>query len=153
MNAERPLGIALLSFFSYLASCGLVVFCGKGIFAFVTQVGLPLIRFHEEPVRYLAALVATIAFFSCLLILAGIEFIAGLDLWRLRARGRRLTVASMILVLAFGSVLLFATLTDHSGTQEKIIAGTMCVLSLVSLLYLFLPKVKRRFESSVAPTA
>jgi hypothetical protein len=145
MNAERPLGVILLSFFSYLASCALVVLCAKDIFAFATQVGLPLIGFHEEPRRYLAALVAIMVFFSCLLTLAGIEFIAGLDLWPLRARGRRLTVASMILVLVFGGVLLFTTLTEQSGTQEKIIASAMCVISLTSLLYLFLPKVKQRF--------
>jgi hypothetical protein len=119
MNAERPLGVTLLSFFSYLASCALVALCAKGIFALVTQVGLPLIEFHEEPGRYVAALIAIIVFFSCLLMLAGIEFIAGLALWHLRARGRRLTVASMILVLAFGGVLLFATLTEQSDTEEK----------------------------------
>ncbi len=150
MNVKRPLGVTLLSFVCYLASCGLLVLCVNGIFAFVTRVGLPLIEFREEPGRYLVALLAIIIFFSCLLVLAGIEFIAGLDLWRLRARGRSLALASMTLLVAFGSVLLLVTLTEQSGTQEKIVAGTMCVLGLVGLLYLRLPKVKGSFVSTVA---
>ena len=151
--AKRPLGVMLLSLVAYLTSASLFYFTLKGLFAFVTQVGLQLIQFQEEPGRYIAALFAIMVFFSCLLVLAGIVFVAGHDLWLLRARGRRLTVVTMILVLALGSTLLFAMLTDQSEAKEKMIASAMCVVSSISLLYLFLPRVKRVFARDSVPTS
>ena len=153
MDLQRPFGVTLLSSLAFLASVGLVVLCAKGMFAFFDGGGLPLAEFQIEPVRFVVALAVLIVFFSCFLVLAAIAFVAGRDLWHLRARGRRLATTSAILLLSFGGVLLFVMLTEQGGLQEKIIAGIVCGVSLISLLYLFLPTVKKRFESSTAPTS
>jgi hypothetical protein len=79
--------------------------------------------------------------------LAGIAFTAAIDLWRMRNRGRKLTITSMILILPIA--ILFALQSNEYEWDIKIASVGICIVSSASLLYLFLPKVRIVFTQKV----
>jgi len=88
----------------------------------------------------------------CIVILACISSVAGVDLLRLRKRGRSLTIVSMIFMCLLGTFLIVVAILDHM--EEKGIFGAslaICILSVLALLYLYRPKVRQRF--TMTPTA
>jgi hypothetical protein len=84
-------------------------------------------------------------------ILAVVCGVAGVDLWRLRNRGRTATIFFMCIFGIFG--LLMAA-TDHPPDRDDVwtrtISGVVCVLSIAAIVYLLLPRIRRKFETSSA---
>jgi uncharacterized membrane protein (DUF2068 family) len=82
-----------------------------------------------------------LALFSAgFLALAFISFVAGLDLWKLKNRGRNLASVSMILLLLPG--IVFLLLREELATWE---GAAICAFSVFSLVYLQLPSIRRSF--------
>jgi hypothetical protein len=84
----------------------------------------------------------------CLITLGGIAFTAGMDLWRMRSQGRKLAIASMVLLLPLG--VLFAALPEDEW-GIKLMGIGICVVCSVSILYLFLPGIRILFDLKVGP--
>ena len=93
-------GIRLISFCAFFSSALLLFFgfvMSKFAFEFVLE------RMHRLPAETNPLAYVVIPLMGVLLyVLASIAFIAGLELWKLRARGRSLAMVSMIFVFLVG---------------------------------------------------
>jgi low temperature requirement protein LtrA len=98
------------------------------------------------------AVAALAIFHACLLIVAIISFIAGVDLWRLRMRGRKLAVTTMILIFPVTVLYLAAAPAQHLA-QRFVASICLFLFGILALLYLFLLRVKRSFTPSTSPTS
>lgn len=87
---------------------------------------------------------AWLAVFSgCFLELAYISFVAGIDLWRMKVRGRYLALFSMPLYLLVGCAYIIM------GEIWSIwMAMPICGVGVFFFVYLLLPSIRRRFEAS-----
>jgi hypothetical protein len=79
------------------------------------------------------AVAALAIFHACLLIVAIISFIAGVDLWRLRMRGRKLAVTTMILIFPVTVLYLAAAPAQHLA--QRFVARFVFFCSASSLFY------------------
>jgi hypothetical protein len=80
---------------------------------------------------------------ACFLALAWITFTAGLDLWRLKNRGRKLAYISMIPFLPLGIGFLLS-----SDIWRKMLGAGFCRFGGFFLVYLQRPTILRSFAPS-----
>ena len=138
---QRPIGVSLLSCFAFLAAAVIALECLYSAYQLLVFIRHAA-RVPFENVQPLAYVVVPIAW-VCVAILAWIAFAAGLDLWRLRDRGRRLTLVAMILVLVLGYFL--ALISGFFDSVGGVVGIVLCVLAVSSVTYLFLPGVRGIF--------
>ena len=139
MTDKRPLGVSILAGAAFLASVALLVALIFALKNLAVAIG------QEDDPRGGAVLFLTF----CLIALAWISGAAGMDLWKLRSRGRTLTVVSMCIFSLLGLAL-----TAGEARGILFCAGpTVCALSVGGIVYLFLPNVRRKFEADtrIAP--
>lgn len=142
----RPLGVVILSGSAFPASFGLVFLVIKAFILIRANVPMPL--FEVEPTRRFSVIVAPGFFYVSLVVLACISFVAGRDLLRLRARGRSLTLTSMSMICVFSGLMAFQSFGYSDSAHDT--SAAVCIFSAGSVLYLFLPSVKRRFQHNPA---
>jgi hypothetical protein len=72
--------------------------------------------------------------------------VAAIDLWKLRGRGRRLSLIGMFLLLPlFGFLGLLMGTELNLGTARLECFGIF-VFSILAIAYLFLPNIRSTFE-------
>jgi heme/copper-type cytochrome/quinol oxidase subunit 3 len=141
----RPIGVILLSCLAFLTSAI------SGVVAFLVFYQILLFFRHSpqsrtEDVQPLAYVLVPLAWI-CVITLAGIAFTAGIDLWRMKNRGRKLAITSMILLLPLG--ILFALASNEYEHDIKITAVGVCIVCSASILYLFFPRVRIMFAKKI----
>lgn len=141
-SRSRPIGVTVLSFVAFAVSPAFVVLLGF-FYSWIFVKSIPPSFTHDTAAFLWLCFWVPIAS-ACFLILAWISFTVGLDLWRLKNRGRKLASASMILSLLPGIVYLLIP-----GISWKLLGATVCTLSVFFLAYLRLPSVEQRFDSSL----
>jgi hypothetical protein len=133
MIEKRPLGVSILAGAAFLASVALfvaLIFALKNLAVAIGQ---------EDDSGGGAVLVLTF----CLIALAWTSGAAGMELWKLRSRGRTLTVVSMCIF----SLLGLALAADEARGILLWAGPTVCALSAGGIVYLFLPNIRRKFEA------
>ena len=142
VNEKRPLGVTLLACVAFCATAALV----KAAISWI----ILLFREHREnpQAQDLTAYIGVTFTLLCMVIVAIISSVAGVDLLRLRKRGRSLTIISMILMCLLGTVLAVATILDHMKDKELLGAElAICTLGISALLYLYRSKVRQRLTT------
>jgi hypothetical protein len=143
---HRPIGVVVLSCVAFLSSA-----C---VFAVAVLNISQVIRFLRHAPQSVAEYVMPPAYFVvpiawiCLNTLAWLAFRAGIDLWHMRSRGRKLTIISMILLVPLG--ILFVTSPSAPAYEDRLIGLGICLICAASLSYLFLPRVRMLFIEEVA---
>jgi hypothetical protein len=139
-SRSRPIGVTVLSLIAFAASPGVVVLMAIFFFNIYTRNEPPSIA--ENPLGFLwlclALLFAVVGFPT----LAWISYTAGIDLCRLKNRGRKLASVSMILYFLLGIVYLL-----FRETWSTKLGLGICTLSVFFLIYLQLPSIRQRFDS------
>jgi len=138
---DRPIGVTVLSFMAFAASPTLVVLMGGFFFTILTEDVLPSVR--PDPVEFVMFWTFLALTAAAFLAIAWISFRAGLDLWKMANRGRRLASVSMVLLLLLGIVYFLI------GEFWSTVAGSsICAVSVFFSVYLQLPSIRRRFEAA-----
>lgn len=138
----RPAGVVALAGFVILFSILIATACA----AWFYQIVLFLLHSPKSSVvevESLAYIFVPLAWLS-LAALAWIAFTAGLDLWRMRSRGRKLTLVTMSLILIYGVILTWAGVPYDWGFASVGIA--MCVIGISSVGYLLFPSLRSQFH-------
>ncbi len=136
---DRPLGVTLLSLIAFAVSPVLVFVLGGFLVSVYKTNEWPSVTKATGEFVWVCS---WLAFFSASFLgLAYISFVAGLDLWKLKNRGRNLASVSMILLLLPG--IVFLLFRETLATWE---GAAICAFSVVSLVYLQRPSIRRRFE-------
>lgn len=133
---KRPFGVSVLAGAALLASAASLLYSIVAPF-------LVLKGFSNG--LYTRSSIALLLIF-CFLSLAWISGVAGVDLWKMRKRGRSLTVVSMCIFCVLGVAL---AATEPRG----IVFWTgfpVCALSISAVVYLFSPNIRRKFEADTA---
>ena len=91
-----------------------------------------------EPPGYVLVPVAWVS----LVTLGWIAFAAGVDLWRMRIRGRKLTLIAMSLILTFGALLA----AMEFRLTGRVIGIALSLGGVFSIAYLLLPGVRSQFH-------
>ena len=136
---SRPLGVTILSLTAFAVAPALVALLGAFLVSIHKTNEWPSVTKATGKFVWVGSWLAL--FSAGFLALAYISFVAGLDLWRLKNRGRNLASVSMILLLLPG--IVFLLLRETLATWE---GAAICAFSVVSLVYLQLPSIRRRFE-------
>jgi MFS family permease len=137
---RRPLGLTLLALLAFAASAFLAIVPISIAISFLRD-------YHENPQDLSGYLGLSIAVL-CLLTLAGISIVAGVDLLRLKRRGRSLAVVSTIFISLLGMTLTVAGILDRIHDWELFsVSLTLCAVSMSALLYLYLPTVRKKFAA------
>jgi hypothetical protein len=103
------------------------------------------LSFAEDPLGSLWLCLFLILASASFLTLAWISHTTGLELWRLKNRGRMLASVSMILFLLPGIVYLLIP-----GIRWTILGVAVCTFSVFFFAYLQVPSIRRRFDSPSA---
>ena len=132
---KRPIGVTILSGLAFLASAFIAFEAAYSAYVsihFASQIA-------KEPFARLAPSGYALTFLAwvCLVTLGWIAFRAGLDLWRMRKRGRKLTLVGTVLTLSLGA---------FSFAAGSFIGIPLCVIAVCSAVYLFLPNVRNQFS-------
>ena len=131
----------LLSSFAFFTSAVIALEClylGYQLLVFLKHAA----KAPFENVMPFAYVVVPIAW-VCVALLAWIAFKAGLDLWHLHDRGRKLALVALILVLMFGDFLAWVSgFFDSVGGVAGIV---LCALAISGFVYLLLPGVRAIF--------
>lgn len=143
----RPIGVILLSCLAFLTSAL------SGVVAFLVIYQIFLFFRHSpqsrtEYVQPLAYVLVPIAWI-CVITLAGIACTAGIDLWRMKSRGRKLAITSMILLLPLG--IVFALVSNEYEHDIKMTGVGVCIVCSAAIGYLFLPRVRTLFVEKPDP--
>lgn len=132
---KRPIGVTILSGLAFLASAFIAFEAAYSAYEsilFASQAAkAPFARI--APLGYVLIFLAWL----CLVTLGWIAFFAGLDLWRMRSRGRKLTLVAMLLILSLG-IFSFAA--------GSFIGIGLCVIAICSIGYLSLRSVRNQFS-------
>jgi len=133
--------VTILSLLAFAGSPGLIVLMGKFFFNIYTINEPP--SFAKDPLGTLWLCLFVLLAVVSFLTLAWISYIAGLDLWRLKNRGRKLAYISMILFFLVG--ILYLLIRE---TWWTVLGTGICTLSAIFFVYLQLPSIRQRFNSS-----
>jgi uncharacterized membrane protein YhaH (DUF805 family) len=143
MITKRPFGVAILALSNVLLSA-LLLTGGVQMFRAIFRDWRGRPQIDEE-------LIIGFALDIAIFILAVVCGVAGVDLWRLRNRGRTATIFFMCIFGIFG--LLMAA-PDHPSDRYDVwtrtISGVVCVLCVAAIVYLLLPRIRRKFETNSA---
>jgi|ERR1700694_5273859 len=139
---KRPVGVKLLAVMAFGVSAPLAVTSIYLVISFW--------RDRAENPQDLVAYAGIAMTVLCLLTLAIVSAVAGVDLLKLRKRGRSLTIVSMVFISLLGvySTALWTTENMHD-IQLLCVGLTMCSVSFSTILYLRLAKVRQRFKGSL----
>ena len=148
---KRPVGVTVLSLVAFAASPFSLAILGRLCYLTITS-NYELAPSSAGPDVFIRFWVlSTLGFFS-LLALSWISLRAGLDLWRLKNRGRLLALVSMILYFLVGMLFLLAGLLGRDKWFTSI-GALICSFSLFHFVYLLLPSTRRKFEASLTEPA
>jgi hypothetical protein len=135
---KRPVGVKLLAVIAFAISAALGIAPIYMVFSFW--------RDRADNPQDLPAYAGIAITALCLLTLAIISAVAGVDLLKLRKRGRSLTIVSMFFIGLLG--VLYTLLSINVGRLDIgfFCAGlTMSAVSVSAILYLRHAKVSNRF--------
>jgi hypothetical protein len=143
MSRRRPIGLLFLVIAAALMSAALAFFA---LYLFAEL--LPLLRQDPHktlyrPVAYVMMSVGCV----CLLVLTWIAAVTAVDLWRFRKRGRSLAVTWALICG------IFTVLADALSNSDFWIITSIQLLSVSAMIYLYLPNIRARFESSASEQA
>jgi hypothetical protein len=144
-NRRTPFGVVLVAFCAFMSAVILLLMFGTGVVPMAkllvsgAGLGREFIRFEYFSVPL---------GLTCELILAGLAIVAGLDLLKLKERGRKLALTSMLLLLPL-SVLLGLAVHAEPHLQD---AADQCfatsALCVAIVIYLVVPPVRSYFHQT-----
>jgi hypothetical protein len=132
--------VTVLSLVAFAASPGLVILMADFFFNIYSKFESP--SFGQDPLGSLWLCLFVLLASGSFLTLAWISYTAGLDLWKLKKRGRKLAYISMTLYSLFGIVYLL-----FRETWSTKLGLGICALSVFFLIYLQLPSIRQKFDS------
>ncbi len=143
ITKKRPFGVSILAVSNVLLAALLLT---GGV-----QVSRAIFRDWTGRPQIDEDLIIGFALDTAIFILAVVCGVAGVDLWRLRNRGRSATIFFMCIFGIFG---LLMAVPDHpsarDGVWARTISGVVCVLCVAAIVYLLLPRVRQKFETNSA---
>jgi uncharacterized membrane protein YhaH (DUF805 family) len=143
ITTKRPFGVSILAVSNVLLAA-LLLTGGVQMFRAIFRDWRGRPQIDED-------LIIGFALDIAIFILAVVCGVAGVDLWRLRNRGRSATIFFMSIFGIFG--LLMAA-TDHPSDRGDVwtrtISGVVCALCVAAIVYLLLPRIRRKFETTSA---
>jgi hypothetical protein len=86
---------------------------------------------------------------ACVLAVGVVCAVAAMDLWRLKKRGRRVTIFLMSMFGVFGADIALLGFAE-TGRAAFLGGSAGCIFCCWAVLYLCLPRTRRKFESAVA---
>jgi hypothetical protein len=128
-SRSRPIGVTILSFLAFSASPVFVVLLGLFFYSIFVEALPPSLR--EDPQGFVWLCFWLTIVTACFLTLAWIAFTAGLDLWRLKDRGRKLAYISTIPFSPLGIGFLLS-----SDIGYKMLGAAFCAYAGFFLIYL-----------------
>jgi hypothetical protein len=140
-SRSRPIGVTILSLIAFVASPVCIVLLGLSFYSIFISNTRPLLPEDLAGWVWLCFWLTLIT--ACSFTLAWIAFAAGVELWRMKSRGRRLASASMILFFLLGIVYLL-----FRETWWTVLGVGICCLSAFFFVYLQLPSINQSFNSS-----
>ena len=126
---SRPIGVTVLSLIAFTVSPVFLVLLGLFFYSIFVEALPPSIR--EDPQGFVWLCFWLTVVTACSLTLAWITFTAGLDLWRLKDRGRKLAYISTIPFVPLGIGFLLS-----SNIGYKMLGAVFCVYAGFFLIYL-----------------
>jgi len=142
---HKPVGVMALSCLAFLSSAGvfaIAILNISQVISFLRHAPQSVVEYVEPPAYFVIPIA-----WICLAALGWIAFRAGIDLWHLRIRGRKLTIISMILLMPLG--ILFVMSPSTPEYEDRLIGLGICLVCSASLLYLFLRRVRSKFAEKV----
>jgi hypothetical protein len=106
-SRSRPIAVTVLSLLAFAASPVFIVLLGVFFFNLYTEGTTP--SYSQDPGAFVWLCFWQTIVSACFLTLAWISYSAGLDLWRLKDRGRKLAYVSMIPYLPLGIGFLLSS--------------------------------------------
>jgi hypothetical protein len=140
-SRSRPIGVTILSLVAFVASPMCIVLLSLSFYLVFISSTHPL--FPEDLAGWVWLCFWLTLISTGSLTLAWIAFTAGVELWGMKSRGRKLASASMILFFLFGIVNLLIR-----ETWWTVLGVGICSLSAFFFVYLQLPAISQRFNSS-----
>jgi hypothetical protein len=137
-SRSRPIGVTVLSLIAFAVSPGFIVLLGF-FFYNIFKESIPPSLSDDTGAFYWFCFWLTVAS-ACFLALAWIAFTAGLDLWRLKNRGRKLAYISIIPFLPLGIGFLLS-----SDIWRKMLGAGFCTFGAFFLVYLQRPTILQSF--------
>jgi len=143
MTKQRPLGVSLLAVSNVLLSTFLVI---GGALVFSVRN-----KYQISAGAYIVLIPLALA----VLALAFVCGVAGVDLWRLRKRGRPATIFFMCIFGLLGANAALLSREElqspqfrESGWTELWLGSAVAAYCLWAAVYLLLPKTRRKFEAA-----
>jgi hypothetical protein len=137
-SRTRPIGVTALSLIAFAVSPGFVVLLGLFFYEILIEGLHPLLPGDHAGFLWLCFWLTVVT--ACFLTLAWISFTAGLDLWRLKDRGRKLAYISTIPFVPLGIGFLLS-----SDIWYKMPGAVFCAYGGFFLIYLRRPSILRSF--------
>ena len=106
-SRSRPIGVTILSLVAFAVSPLFVVLLGAFFFGLYEKNEAPSLADGPEAIVWLCFWLTIVT--ACFLTLSWISFTAGLDLWRLKDRGRKLAYVSTIPFVPLGIGFLLSS--------------------------------------------
>jgi hypothetical protein len=135
---SRPIAVTALSLIAFATSPAFIVLLGVFFFNLYTEGVTP--SFSQDPGAFVWLFFWQTIVSACFLMLSWISYTAGLDLWRLKDRGRKLAYVSMIPYLPLGIGFLLS-----SDIWRKILGLAFLTLGGFFLMYLRKPATAEIF--------
>jgi uncharacterized BrkB/YihY/UPF0761 family membrane protein len=142
ITKKRPFGVSILAVSNVLLA-PLLLTVGVQVFRGIFRAWTRLPQIDED-------LIIGFALDIAIFILAMVCGVAGVDLWRLRNRGRTATIFFMCIFGILSAVQILVQ--DHPSDRDRVwlrtISGVVCVLCVAAIVYLLLPRIRRKFETN-----
>ena len=146
ITTKRPFGVLILAVSNVLLAA-LLLTLGVQVFRAIFRGWTGRPQIDED-------LIIGFALDIAILILAVVCGVAGVDLWRFRNRGRSATIFFMCIFGVLSAVQIPEA--DHPSDRDhewlRTVSEVVCVLSIAAIVYLLLPRIRRRFETN-SPSA
>jgi len=140
MMEKRPLGVSILAAADLLASPFLLI---AGIERLISTIrdwrSAPLLPGRELQV----------ALDLCALVMGAVCAVAAADLWRLRKRGRGVTIFLMCIFGVFAGDIALLGSTGELPRDELWVGSASFAFCVWAVVYLCLPSIRRKFEAAV----
>jgi hypothetical protein len=132
--------VTVLSLIAFAVSPVFIVLLGLFLFKLYTEGETPTLR--QDPAAFVWLCFWQAIVSACFLTLAWISYTAGVDLWRLKDRGRKLAYVSMIPYLPLGIGFLLS-----SDIWRKMLGLAFCAFGGFFLVYLRRPTTAQFFAA------
>jgi len=137
-SRSRPIGVTVLSLIAFTVSPVFLVLLGLFFYSIFVEALPPSIREDPQGFVWLSFWLTVVT--ACFLTLARITLTAGLDLWRLKDRGRKLAYISTIPFVPLGIGFLLS-----SNMGYKMLGLAFCAYAGFFLIYLRKHTTLQRF--------